>query len=100
MLIHCCSQIQLRVDTLNSVTSRLTNFNIDVLQSTQRAWYEYFMIPTALYVYSNCTVLQMEYGELGTLITALQVFTKQRGQYSTAEHEYLVAYLSLQVSIC
>ena len=53
--------------------------------------------PSVLYLYADCSVLRMPYARWGTLISALQVLMTQRGLFTPAEHEFIAAFLALQM---
>jgi hypothetical protein len=55
------------------------------------------LAPTALLVYKSSAVLQMPYASWGTLVTVLTVLVKHKNAFSPQEHEWLCAYLTLQV---
>jgi hypothetical protein len=55
------------------------------------------LAPTALLVYRSSAVLQMPYAQWGTLVTVLSVLVKNKSAFSPQEHEWLCAYLTLQV---
>lgn len=63
----------------------------------QEQYARYVLCPSGLQVYEGSAVLRMRYCEWGTLITVLRALM-QRGAFSPAEHEYLVAHLAEQVS--
>lgn len=55
-----------------------------------------FLFPLAVYDYLSCKIMLLPYGNLGTLI---DVIMNLFSDFSQTEHEYLVAYLSLEVLI-
>jgi hypothetical protein len=66
--------------------------------ATLRALYERCILaPTALLVYRSSAVLQMPYAQWGTLVTVLSVLVRNKNAFSSQEHEWLCAYLTLQV---
>jgi hypothetical protein len=55
------------------------------------------MIPSKLTVYSNASLLQMEYGNMGTLTDALGLFIKKEIRFSVQEHEIFVIFIAIEV---
>jgi hypothetical protein len=66
-------------------------------QDTAKGYLDHFCPPAAVYLYATSSVLQMPYGNLGTLVRVLRLFASKKGYFSPAEHEYLVALIVFQV---
>lgn len=81
------------VGTAVKIQHRLARLSAEVGEGYER----YILPPTALLVYRDSAALQMPYCEWGTLVTVLSVLAVQRGLFSPQGHEYLCAYLTLQV---
>ena len=79
--------------TVVQIQHRLAHLPAEVGEGYER----YILPPTALLVYRDSAALQMPYCEWGTLVTVLSVLAVQRGLFSPQGHEYLCAYLTLQV---
>jgi hypothetical protein len=64
---------------------------------TVKGYLDHFCPPAAVYLYATSSVLQMTYGNLGTLVRVLRLFASKKGYFSAVEHEYLVALIASKV---
>jgi serine/threonine protein kinase len=64
---------------------------------SQDSYHCHLLPPLALYNYLDCSVIQLEFADLGTLIDIMAVLQKH---FSANEHEYLVAYLASEMMKC
>jgi DNA integrity scanning protein DisA with diadenylate cyclase activity len=63
----------------------------------QNSYHCRLLPPIALYNYLDCSVIQLEFADLGTLIDIMGVLQKY---FTVNEHEYLVAYMTSEMMKC
>ena len=90
------------ITTTNNTTTTATTTPTTTSTSTHSLYHLYtthLLPPHSLCVYRTCAVLGLGYANFGTLVNALRVLIV-RGVLAVQEHEYVAAYLSVQVSVC